>query len=725
MNADSISSDKPLSRGSDKQQDFLRRRPLAERIARLINGLNDKYEDSIVIGIEGEWGAGKTSLINFILGLVDPEDTEPEKPANSNTRNEAVEQSVVVEFNPWNFSDQDELIKDLFTSITRKLEQCVDEDEDKSLVERLTKNIAKYASKLRPNKVKLNPSVSVGGIGTSLIEAEWKLDDGDDLGETLQKQRDEIEEDLRELKRRIVILIDDIDRLDSEETKLIFKLVKLTANFPYTVFLLAYDRAKVGERLTENEIDGEEYLKKVIQLPFLIPNPPVEYLREELINAIEEEIKAAGFGEYEGEKEARWYKLIKSREFKEFFPTVRDIRRYINSLRLDLKMLDNVEIEVDPVDFVGVEIIRVFAPEMYVEMTYHGQNFTKIESDDDKDKESKEERKNALEVMLNMAPPKLKNSIEMLIFRLFPQVEALYAGTDLENREHIWEVERKVCSKDVFEQYFYLSIPPTMLPEKVVADFLSITGDRAVLVKELERLHGEKQLTLLIKKLIGRIGSRREDEYSQRKRKNLIVGISEFVQSIKKEDGEFHEIIKNTDELIFQTLMGIKENKRLTFLISVIEATGVSLIMTKSIVALGRIRKENAIMNEVDISEVTGNYLDKIKEAARDNSLVKRKGSFSALKYWSIQGERRAAEDYFAELMESKDALLSILWDSKGVTVHTFTGEFRRNYIDRKNAAEFTSIGKLDKRIDEIKREGNLTEKDANTIAMYETSENE
>jgi predicted KAP-like P-loop ATPase len=50
---------------SNKANDLLHRYPLAKRIAGMIHSFKDN--DSLVIGIEGEWGSGKTSFINLIL----------------------------------------------------------------------------------------------------------------------------------------------------------------------------------------------------------------------------------------------------------------------------------------------------------------------------------------------------------------------------------------------------------------------------------------------------------------------------------------------------------------------------------------------------------------------------------------------------------------------------------------------------------------------------------
>src|SRR5881227_3414463 len=87
----------------NKEKDLLHRYPLAHRIATMISDFKDN--DSLVIGIEGEWGSGKTSFINLILE--DLRETE----------------ALLITFNPWNFSDQNELIKDFFDSLIDALKR--------------------------------------------------------------------------------------------------------------------------------------------------------------------------------------------------------------------------------------------------------------------------------------------------------------------------------------------------------------------------------------------------------------------------------------------------------------------------------------------------------------------------------------------------------------------------------------------------------------------------
>ena len=77
------------------------------------------------------------------------------------------------------------------------------------------------------SKIVIAPEIA----GNSMGGLEIKLDD-----KSLKDQKDKLDEDLKKLGQRIIVVIEDIDRLDSNETKLVFKLVRLIADFPNTVF---------------------------------------------------------------------------------------------------------------------------------------------------------------------------------------------------------------------------------------------------------------------------------------------------------------------------------------------------------------------------------------------------------------------------------------------------------------------------------------------------------
>ena len=681
-----LNSDKPISREED---DLLGRHPLAYRIADMINNLGDDYKDSVVIGIEGEWGSGKSSFINLMLNKVCPE-----------------KKNLVIEFNPWNFSDQDELVKDFFTSLAEKLKL-------KGGSEGLIGNITKYIS-----KVIVTPSFA----GYSLGGVELKLDD-----EPLKKQKDEIDEGLRELDQRIIIVIEDIDRLNSDETKLIFKLVKLTADFPNTVFILAYDRDKVGKRMDEDGIKGEEYLRKIIQLPFLIPKPALA-IYGELTRAIKAELKHRGFQEID---EERLLELISSQAFRGLFPTIRDIRRYTNSLRLDLKML-NPE-ELNPVDFVGVEAIRVFAPEVYLAMTNEKNAFTAARPVPFMTVASEQTRiKAGIERSMRKAP----DSIREIVHLLFPQAKGLDSElgyTPQSQNESRYTREKRVCSKYMFDKYFSLSVPSMYISEEEMREFVSET-DARVLLEKLKRFSDQGKLRLASERLADEL-----ERLNDQQQENLLVSLldsAEYLKYDEQEDpGGINEFVNLAWRAVDNTLRGkIEQGARVEFFIRLMNTTKGFFTLTLFFDDLKMRTGRNPLLTKDEIMEARKSYAEKIKAAAKDGSLMDSKKCGFTLIFWEQWGEKGEAGDYITELLETDEGVLALLKGfveeavemptqeaSEGKTPkldeHSRFTRFNRIYR-KKRIGTLTDIADLDKRVAKIDI-SELGEEDREAIELY------
>ena len=90
--------------------------------------------------------------------------------------------------------------------------------------------------------------------------------------QNLKKTKDELKDKLKDLNKKIIVVIDDIDRLTSSQIRDIFQLVKQVADFPNIVYVLVMDKEVVCSALEKvHNMDGNEYLEKIIQVPFEIP----------------------------------------------------------------------------------------------------------------------------------------------------------------------------------------------------------------------------------------------------------------------------------------------------------------------------------------------------------------------------------------------------------------------------------------------------------------------
>ena len=769
INTNGPNPDKPIS---SEEEDFLGRYPIATRIADMINDLGDDYKHSIVIGIEGEWGEGKTSFVNLILKRID------------------LKTNLVIEFNPWNFSNQNELIKDFFNSITNALDKIYSR---KSLMRRVyekllnrfklyrlrrfckqkllgipylprllridilrrgikllpkvilyllrllgidifikglglllkwiwvfilwlllvkrppkspSKQIKNYSSKLlKLGEISVAPTISILGIVNIRINALWKFRYSDN--DSLEDQRKEIDNFLGKLPRRLVIVIDDIDRLDNNETKLIFKLVKLTSNFPNTVFLLAYDRDKVGKRMNEQDgVKGEDYLKKIIQQPFLIPKPDSGGIRRELQNAIYGELKYKGFSLGDTDRQ-RLQTLINSFELRAFFPTVRDIRRYINSLRLDLKFLD--KIEINPIDFIAVEIIRVFVPEAYLAMTNQSLLFTRFNAPGWIMDQSgwKENRDDFVKEVIEKAPEGLDKPLGKIIKYLFPQLRG-QGGSERQYRN-----ELRVCSEYMFDKYFLLSIPPSRLSESEISDLLSATSDIGLFTEKLGQIQKEGKLSSLLFWMPEYL-----DQLDERRSENLLVGIFDFLESMDdgKELETYKEFAWQAAGIVDQVLKRIDDGKRADFLGIILDNTNdlfiMSLILELLIEEIKETRSGKTLLTLGDTEDLKKSYVEKIKKDADAGLLVNRKNWALVLYRWKLWGEEKDVKIYIENMIMTDEGVLSLLREFERMSRHPLA------MTVRKILEEFIDLSKLDQRVDTIDRNG-LSEDDDRIVELY------
>ena len=108
------SADKPIDTG---EQDLLGRLHFSNQLGKAIHEYNGK--DGLVIGLFGKWGTGKTSVVNMAIN-------EIERLDKTNGR-----ETMIMRFNPWNYSDKDNLISLFFQNLNYMINEKDDEFKNK------------------------------------------------------------------------------------------------------------------------------------------------------------------------------------------------------------------------------------------------------------------------------------------------------------------------------------------------------------------------------------------------------------------------------------------------------------------------------------------------------------------------------------------------------------------------------------------------------------------
>ncbi|MCG2788117.1 MAG: KAP family NTPase, partial [Anaerolineae bacterium] len=250
-------------------EDKLNRAPFAHKLADTIRDW--KLEESIVIGLYGPWGCGKTSVLNFSV----------ERLRETTKEWEIEKKPIIIWFNPWSFSEQEKLLQAFFQQIFAEIKKV-----DPKAGEDLKQTIKKFAQVLGA----LEPIPGVGQI----FSAGQKFVDIFVSDKTIQDTKEEVSSVFRKLKRRILIIIDDVDRLNREEIRLLFQAIKINADFPNTIYLVAFDRSVVENALSNAQgVSGREYLEKIVQVGFNVPDPDPTLLNKILFDELDRILNSA------------------------------------------------------------------------------------------------------------------------------------------------------------------------------------------------------------------------------------------------------------------------------------------------------------------------------------------------------------------------------------------------------------------------------------------------
>ena len=384
-----VAIDHPID---DAIHDSLQRSGLAESFARRVLSL--PANQGLVVGVFGPWGSGKTSFINL---------------ARTTFKQSNV---PVLVFNPWMFSGTEQLVERFFAELSAQLE-LVD-------LKKLGKAMEQYGNVLTGRLATL---LKVGGLFLCRRSGG------------LSERRDKITGALKDRDEPIIVIVDDVDRLSGSETRAMFKLVRLTANFPNIVYIVACDRQRVETALHGDGVVGRDYLGKIIQLPFDLPEIPRELFKNQTLDSIQTTLdhvdQTGPFHENE------WPDIFE-KIIRPLIRNIRDLRRYCVAVHSTAESLEG---QVACEDVLALEAVRLFLPDVFLQLptAQHdltvslgaeqvGKDFgTTFASFQDRSDAGKLPNNSRIDAMIEAGQP-MEEIVHTVVHRLFPQAAYFLPG---------------------------------------------------------------------------------------------------------------------------------------------------------------------------------------------------------------------------------------------------------------------------------------------------------
>lgn len=308
-----FSIDYPILSATD---DIYKRTEFAKLLSQKIQSeLENTKAGALSIGINGSWGAGKTSFTNLVAEQI------------------RYENRLIIEFNPWRSPSPAKLTEDFFELLVSKL---------KEHDPRLSRNINSYASTLT--------NIHENTITRAIKSVSEYISPSPNKSETYEI----INKAITTLKKQVIIIIDDLDRLDKKEIIEVLRLIRNTANFNGLVYLVSYDKEYVLEAVKEfNPYNYREFLEKIFQFEFILPSVEPVTLRNELKNILRKHLtihsslinSAVDYAGPSG-------KNITARVIK----NKRDVLRFSNAILFEI---NGIEEELNFIDFFLIHLLKL------------------------------------------------------------------------------------------------------------------------------------------------------------------------------------------------------------------------------------------------------------------------------------------------------------------------------------------------------------------------------
>lgn len=418
-----MNSDYPIESCSE---DAFGRASVARRIACQL--ALAPIDHSIVFGLYGSWGSGKTSLLNMVCEELESVDNPP----------------IIVRFNPWNYPSSENLV----TPFLALLSECIQHGAHSTIptktARKLVKAIKTYSDVLASAADAFNWVPGVGII-SSVLRRFGKEDERSVSPANLKSRLSKL---LIGTNSRVVVIIDDLDRLPNEAVRSVFQLTAAVADFPGVNYLLAYDLSNVIKALEAvQECEGERYLEKIVQIPIELHEPNSGSLYELFVDGLNELLANCELSSNEVSDVEGCLRLV----FKKI-KTARDLRRLLNVFEVDLaESCDRVA----PADLLVMSSLRLFTQRLFPWISARRNELAGGTRGGHEFAPAKEERnklRNELQDIL-YGDEETESYAFDLLCKVFPRFENNFGVRTVSISEATLKLHRRIASPEILDRY--------------------------------------------------------------------------------------------------------------------------------------------------------------------------------------------------------------------------------------------------------------------------------
>lgn len=631
-------NDSPIER---REEDLYGVTSFSEALAKSI--LNIKDPIGTTIALNGAWGSGKSSTVNLIRAeLSEAKDSH----------------LIVTEFKCWWYRGEEALALAFLQQLNSVLGEQFG-DKTRKLVRKLGRRILQAGPVIGP-AIALTPVGWLSGLVSGLFDVAKRLFPDEEPLETVFRELSKV---LEAENRRFLVIIDDMDRLSSEEALAIFRLIKSVGRLPNVMYLVVFDRQLAEQAINEKyPSEGPHFLEKIIQAGFELPMPVSTDLNNAVLASIDEIC-----GTPSEDQIVRFMNVFYD-VVAPYITSPRHVSRFQNAISVTWPAIAG---EVNLADFVALEILRLYEPTLFSAIKGNKSLVcgTKTENNNNND--------DRFSIFLNGIEEGRQDVAKTALQRLFPRLESIRYGGEWISE---WSSERRVCVEAHFDTYFRLNLSDEVLSGKAIDELIEKAGDSDYIKKvfmdaaNARRRTGQSMVPVYFDELTTH--GKRVDKDKVRPLLSALFKIHDAIDlKIDADSGfmamtnttlRYHWLIRKLTRNKFsieeRTDMYLKatESASLGWLINFVSSARRDYQMQE-----GRqpTAKEDCLVSENVLPELTKRALNAIRTSSADGSLLVHKDLLYILYRWIdfMSGDPTEARAWTDSLLDDRKALLILV----------------------------------------------------------------
>lgn len=666
--------------------------------------------DGLVVGIEGRWGSGKSSLVNMTVAAL--------------RRAETSRVPEIVEFKPWLIGDRNSLLLALFNELAVAVDAIEEGAGDASA--RRRRDLGSAGEKIRKFAAQLGglgamakaagavvPALAIlGEVAEATADAAKNLDKQPSITEEKGALRDR----LALLPRRIVVTIDDVDRLEPSEAIEILRLVRSVADFPNVIYLLCYDPEIVAHSIeVAAQVDnGRTYIEKIVQIEISVPLPEAFDLRlwfRQEINALP----------HTSDEASTWRSRLESTiniEGGRYLSTPRHVARCLDGIRFFWSALHD---QVDLSDLVWLHLIKVGNSKLYhwiesylPETAAQASGVAIV---------SEEERRYSLEALEGalLAEGTKVEQVRHRLTEILPGFDWGFGfGEDRSSvHAHVPKEEiasaarsRRLASPDHYRLYFAIQQPRNSPSQ---ADFEALFAAMDASVDDMSDLLGrwsKQRLTSGASKaeaVLSRIVDADGEAFGPGRSQVLLCALAQKVDELASEhEGSDNPLAWIEARRVMDWLLpqlGSRRDETLDRMFEGQALDWLTHILRKETIAHGRVGERpssDRLLETGELDRISAIMADRYRKLCLED-WTKFRRPFSALFAWLKIANGNGPKEKFESIIVTDEGLLSVLEILGGRVTSTSRGEYMA--LMKSNLTHFIDYASARARTEKLARE--------------------